>query len=846
MKILRFSPVGTPHLSQPMRTRRSSRLALPLILAAFVLGAALPQAASAAEPPSQAETGLTYSLTPSKTEPYTLCPPGGRMIPECDLIIEPQPVQTASGYAVPGGGPLLEGSGELGGWAPKDLEGAYGTPTTGGEGQTVAIVDAYGDKTAESDLAVYREKYELPECKRENSKKEVTNCFRKVNEKGEEKNYPPTGGLLEEEWGVETSLDMDMVSSACPKCHILLVEASGQDPAETAASVKEASTLGATEISNSYGYPEKDAEVCPKEKGCSEYLEDYKQSGIPVVVSSGDSGYDDEGYAYYGFSGAPNWPAASPNVIAVGGTELEKAKNSRGWSEKVWPSSGSGCSLVESKPSWQTDASCSKRTDNDVASVATHLSIYSTPYVGGWENVGGTSASSPYVAGVMAHSNSHTKSLGAEAFYKAGSAGHLFDTTEGSNGTCSGSYLCTAKTGYDGPTGWGTPNGVISLAPENTALPVASPETPDQAVPETTTKGTWTNEPTSYSYQWQRCNGTGGECANISGATSSTYTPVEADVEHTLVVKVTATNSSGSNSASSKTTNKVKPIGEITEYGLPAGTVPEEGITAGPDGNVWFTDFLPSKIGKITTSGTITEYALPKESYPRGIVTGPDGNLWYADFVTSKIGKITTSGTITEYALPAGSEPWDIAQGPDGKLWYTARGTSKIGKITTSGTITEYALPAESEPLGIAAGPDGNLWFTEWGTNKIGKITTSGTITEYALPAGSKPVGVVTGPDGDVWFTDNSTNKIGKITTSGTITEYALPAGSIPRGIVSGPDGNVWYTDFSSNKIGRITTSGTITEYALKGGAPWGITQGSDKNLWYTYYGSGKIGKITP
>jgi RHS repeat-associated protein len=296
-----------------------------------------------------------------------------------------------------------------------------------------------------------------------------------------------------------------------------------------------------------------------------------------------------------------------------------------------------------------------------------------------------------------------------------------------------------------------------------------------------------------------------------------------------------------------KETTMPAAVGQISGgYALPASSVPYA-IAAGPDKNLWFVDSETSKIGKITTSGTITEYALPAESTPVGIAAGPDGNLWFTDSHTAKIGKITTSGTITEYALPSGSDPHGIIEGPDKNLWFADLGSSKIGKITTSGTITEYALPEKSEPWGITAGPEKeDLWFTEYDTSKIGKITTSGTITEYALPKNSNPYeGIAAGPDGNVWFTEWHTGKIGKITTSGTITEYTLPSGSGPAGMTAGPEGNLWFTDWDSSKIGKITTSGTITEYALpEASKPWGITTGSDGNMWFTDWGSSRIEKV--
>jgi streptogramin lyase len=391
-------------------------------------------------------------------------------------------------------------------------------------------------------------------------------------------------------------------------------------------------------------------------------------------------------------------------------------------------------------------------------------------------------------------------------------------------------------------------------APENTVPPVISPTTPVKGNPESTTNGTWTNNPTSYAYEWERCNATGGECKEISGATSSTYTPGDADLEHTLVVKVTAKNSGGSNAATSAPTSEVKP--NITEYALPSLSQPN-GITEGPDKNLWFTDLESGKIGKITTSGTITEYSLPslpEESRPVGIAVGPDKNLWFTDYGSGKIGKITTSGAITEYSIeypiPSAVQPSGIVAGPEKEdLWFADYGTSRIGKITTSGTITEYSLPEHSKPYGIAAGPDGNVWFADYGTSKIGKITTSGIITEYSLPSGSVPDGITAGPDGNLWFTDRETSKIGKITTSGTITEYSLLKGeSKPYGITTGPDGNLWFTDFTSNsRIGKITTSGTITEYVLPTNTyPVGIVTGPDQNLWFAGLNTNKIGKITP
>jgi streptogramin lyase len=215
-----------------------------------------------------------------------------------------------------------------------------------------------------------------------------------------------------------------------------------------------------------------------------------------------------------------------------------------------------------------------------------------------------------------------------------------------------------------------------------------------------------------------------------------------------------------------------------------------------------FTSLIPA----------ITEYpVLTASSAPDGIVAGRDGALWFTEFDGNKIGRITTGGIVNEYPIPtAGSLPDGIAAGPDGALWFAEETGNKIVRITIGGTITEYVVPtANSYPSGIAAGPDGALWFAEETGNKIGRITTGGTITEYAIPTAGGPYGIAAGPDGALWFTEYEGNKVGRITTGGTITEYAVPtAGSQPYGIAAGPDGALWFTESSNfgNKIGRITT----------------------------------------
>jgi hypothetical protein len=374
----------------------------------------------------------------------------------------------------PGASPSYEGTGEEGGFSPSELREAYDISEFGGSGQTVAVVDAYNDPKAEADLNVYREHYRLPACTRANG------CFKKVNQKGESSESEEASIYPADEpgWGLEISVDLDMVSAMCQECHIVLVEAENKEVKPMDRAENEAAALkGTTEISDSWAQQERAEEA-------SEDAEYFDHPGIPIVASGGDDGYDD-------CNGGKSlcFPAASKYVIAVGGTTLKKmtktAENPRGWEEGVWEYSGSGCSADDLEPEWQESkafpkACGGKRTDDDVAAVAseaTPVSFYDSyetsgfPFESptGWLAMGGTSVSAPIVAGIEAHASEHTRSLGADAFYKA--PGMLFHVSKGSNGSCGAEssetyYLCHAtKEGYNGPTGWGTPDGVFSSAP---------------------------------------------------------------------------------------------------------------------------------------------------------------------------------------------------------------------------------------------------------------------------------------------------------------------------------------------------------------------------------------------
>jgi subtilase family serine protease len=337
------------------------------------------------------------------------------------------------------------------GLGPAQIQSAYKLSGLNAAGRTVAVVDAYNDPKAASDLATYRNAYGLPACTTANG------CFKQVNQNGAASPLPAG----DYGWAEEESLDLDAISAACPTCHILLVEANSAQTSDLATAENAAAkAAGVVAISNSYGGSEDSTETS--------YDSYYNHPGMAVTVSSGDSGYGVE------------YPAASANVTAVGGTTLTQASNARGWTETAWSDAGSGCSAYEAKPSWQHDSGCAKRTVADVSADAdpnsglgvydTYNSCGSSSYcdmlievgavqgLDGWAQVGGTSLSSPLTASVYALAG-NTASV-VKGSYPYSHTGSLFDVTSGSNGSCSGSYLCTATAGYDGPTGLGTPNGI--------------------------------------------------------------------------------------------------------------------------------------------------------------------------------------------------------------------------------------------------------------------------------------------------------------------------------------------------------------------------------------------------
>ena len=451
---------------------------------------------------------------------------------------------TQAGESAGGATPKVTSKAVPGGLTPQNLHAAYSLPgeTPAGATQTVALVDAFNDPTAEADLGVYDTQFGLPACTTANG------CFRKINESGRTSPLPAKQG----EWATEISLDVQMAHAICQNCHLLLVEASSESFADLGDAVDEAITAGATEVSNSYGGPEG--------SGYASFNTPYNHPGSVVTVASGDCGYLNEACPR---TAAANFPADSPDVVAVGGTSLSESAST--WSSTAWDDGGSGCSHIFTAPSWQSSLSgfsstgCgSGRSVADVAAVGdpyTGVDVYDSTPAGtgdptGWGVWGGTSAASPIVAAEFAlGGGARGVNYPATTLYShLGEGSALYDVASGSNGNCSGASICRAGTGYDGPTGVGSPVGlttfVVAGSPANVSAPSIS-GTAQQAQTLTASQGEWSETPTSFTYQWEECNSSGASCSADAGATGSTFVVPANAVGATIRVIVSASNASG-------------------------------------------------------------------------------------------------------------------------------------------------------------------------------------------------------------------------------------------------------------------------------------------------------------
>ncbi|MEE6257501.1 carboxypeptidase regulatory-like domain-containing protein [Plantactinospora sonchi] len=414
-------------------SRLGVRLPVALVTVALL-------AASLAGTPAQADPG-TAPNTPAPTWAPRHYQPAGCNTAEKTEAGQDGPWARcfAVGLSTPDGqrGQVLSGPPE-GALGPADIRSAYQLPD-GGAGQTVAIVGAFGYAAAEADLAVFRAHYGLPPCTTANG------CFRAVDQAGGT-NYPAE----DPDWSIETALDLDAVSAACPACDILLVQADNNAIGNLGRAVDTAARLGAVAISNSYG-------VAGEMAFQNLYHAHYDHPGVAITVASGDIG------------NVQSFPATHPDVVAVGGTLLTRDSSPRGWTETAWENAGSGCSALEARPAYQADIDThcgDKRATADISATAapeSGLAVYNTLGQDGWAQWGGTSLAAPLLAAMYALAGDPLPGTYPVTYpYREDRAAGLSDVTEGTNGFC-GDLLCTAGPGWDGPTGLGTPLGVSAL-----------------------------------------------------------------------------------------------------------------------------------------------------------------------------------------------------------------------------------------------------------------------------------------------------------------------------------------------------------------------------------------------
>jgi hypothetical protein len=613
-----------------------------------------------------------------------------------------------------GGRPAVTNkSPEPGYLTPQLLHAAYSLPneTSASPLQTVAVVDAFDDPTAEADLDVYDKQFGLAPCTSANG------CFRKVNQSGTASPLPHKQG----EWAGEISIDVQMARAICQSCKILLVEASSEEFGDLGTAVNAAVKAGATEISNSYGGAE--------EHGYAVLGTTYfDHPGVVLAASSGDCGYFNK--ACPGEATAANFPADSPDVLAVGGTSLNESKGS--WSSTVWNEGGSGCSKVFDAAPWQSAVAnfaatgCgSGRSVADVAAIGdpeTGVDVYDSTPEGngnptGWGVWGGTSVASPIVAAEFGLAGgAHDVEYPAATLYPyLGDGAALYDVVSGGNGTCAGASACKATVGFDGPTGVGSPLGLEAFSPAGVPQNVSVPTlggSPELGQTLTVAPGEWSNGPTSLDEQWARCNAAGYGCAAIDGATGATYTLTAADAGSSIRVQESAANADGE--------------------GPPAATAPTGAVASN----------VPS-IGGFSPSTGIT-----------GSVVTIEGSA-LAGVSEVKLGKLAAAFTVVssselEAIVPDGAKPGKIAiVAPGGNFTTKAKYTPSFSLISFS---PKHGAPGKLVKLkGVGFTPSSTVSFGGVPASSVTFVSekkleatvppsaTTGqiTVTNTAAPAGT-------------------------------------------------------------------------------------------------------------
>ena len=763
-------------------------------------------------------------------------------------------------------------------YTPAYLQQAYDIASlskNAGSGNTVAIVDAYDDPTAESDLSVYRSYYGLPACTTANG------CFSKVNQSGG--STPPA--ISDPSWEQEISLDLDTVSAICPNCHILLVEANSTALTDLTAAMQTAHTLGATQISDSWTVT-----------SSSVPSGTFTWSGVATVAATGDAGY-----LAPGPNGVPedNFPAALPGVTAAGGTTLGPASggaNVRGFSEGAWVGGGSGCNRDHGivKPAYQTDTGCRGRSYADLSADAdpdTGLSVYEG---GSWSVVGGTSLATPVIAAYYAITGAGNSS----PQWAYANSGALNDIVNGSNGTCAPgiSYICRAGAGYDGPTGVGSISGdAVTGAPgiggpaiatgsgDNTytqstrsdgatitagiypngldtswwiqywpASGGSVQQTPAADIGSSTTPVSVTGYPshlassTQYDYRLVATNGIGtvyGYTYSFTTAAASLSTPVAA-------FSFSPTASKPGSAVSFDATGSTDSGATITDYSwdFGDGTTQDAGSTTtmshayATSGRYRVTLIVTNNNGEGETTTQIVTVDVPPTA---SFTSSPTFNT-PASFDAS--GSSDAVGTITDYSwnFGDGTGTQDGGSTPTVSHTYGARGYYSVKltvkndagqtATTTQGLIVDDAPTVHLSPgsavvtpnlpvsFNATADSDGPIASWSWNFGDPSSPNNTSTI--------QNPTHTFTAP-GTYAVTVTATDDLGVTgTKTGHITVDAPPTASF----LASPDQSSPGTAVSFDASGSTDAVGTITDYSWNFGDGTGTQDGgSTPTISHTY-----------
>lgn len=347
----------------------------------------------------------------------------------------------------------------------------------------------------------------------------------------------------------------------------------------------------------------------------------------------------------------------------------------------------------------------------------------------------------------------------------------------------------------------------------------------------------------------------------------------------------------------------VVPTPTVTELtgGVTPGFSPRsdpDGITVGPDGHIWFTEFSgpggsssqdvgPGGVGRVNDDGSVTELVggktpgFDRQGGPEAITTGPDRRLWFAAYLDPGRLGIVIDGKVSELTAGVrpgfttksapGSVPDGLTMGADGSVWFTEYADpGALGEVV-NGTIHELrggvtrGFSANRGPVCVTTGPDGRIWFTEQNDpGGVGRVNDDGSVTELTggvtrgFTKDARPLGITTGPDGHIWFTEQS-GRVGRVNDDGTVSELTggVTPGfsklSRPYLITTGPDRHLWFTEYGGpGRLARINDDGTVSEFTAGvtpgfsvGAGPTGITSGPDGRIWFAENDRSGIGRIT-